>query len=145
MDVFINEERFSANDVEVAMFGRVLGGVRRLSYDGTQEVQGVKVVGNRKDSGFVRSNFNHEGSITLLVEEVLGLQASPAAGGDLRKLPPAEITVVMVKNGLAIKDTLKAVIFKSNPRVFENGNSNPIDVEIPIYIGDIKYFGSRGR
>lgn len=141
MDVFVNEERFSSNDVEVAMFGRVLGGVRRLSYDGTQEVTGVKVVGNRKDSGFIKSNFNHEGSITLLVEEVLGLQV--AGGGDLRKLPAADITVVMIKNGLVIKDTLKAVIFKANPRVFENGSSNPIDVEIPIYIGDIKYFGSR--
>lgn len=141
MDVFVNEERFSANDVEIAMFGRVLGGVRRLSYDGTQEVNGVKVVGNRKDSGYIKSNWNHEGSITLLVEEILGLQA--AAGGDLRKLPPAEITVVMVKNGLIVKDTLKAVIFKANPRVFENGSSNPIDVEIPLYIGDIKYFGSR--
>lgn len=143
MDVFVNEERFSSNDVEVAMFGRVLGGLRRLSYDATQEVTPVKVVGNRKDSGFIRSNFNHEGSITLLVEEVLGLQATPAARGDLRNLPPAEVTVVMVKNGIVIKDTLKAVIFKANPRVFENGSSNPVDVEIPLYIGDIKYFGSR--
>lgn len=142
MDVFINEERFSANDVEVAMAGRVLTGLRRLSYNGTQEVQGVKVVGNRKDAGFVAGNFNHEGSITLLVEEVLGLQATGAARGDIRRMPAIDITVVMVKGGVLIKDTLKAVKFLANPRVFENGNANPIDVEIPLYIGDIKYFGS---
>jgi len=142
MDIFINEERFSANDVDIAMAGRVMTGVRRLNYNSTQEVTGVKVVGNRKDAGFVKGNHNSNGSITLLVEEVLGLQATPAARGDLRRLPPQNVTVVMSKNGLIVKDTLKAVIFLENPRTFENGSTNPVDVEIPLYVGDVEYFGS---
>lgn len=137
MDVVINQERFSANDVDVFMYGRVVPGVTELSYKEKQDVTPVKIVGNRKDAGFVRGNYGVEGSITLLHEEVLGLQR--AAGGSILGLR-GDITITMVRDGVTVKETLVGVIFKENGRDIKGGTTDALQTQIPFYAADLKVF-----
>lgn len=137
MDVAINSERFSANDVEIFWFGRVIPGVIELMYKEKQDVTPVKVVGNRKDAGYVRGNVGIEASITLLQEEVFGLQK--AAGGSILNIK-GDLTVTMVRNGITVKETLKNAVPKENPREIKGGTTDALQAQIPLYVSDIKVY-----
>ncbi len=137
MDIFINDERFSDADVEIFAWGRVLTGVKKIMFNEEQTVEGVKVVGNRKDAGFVRGNQKANGSITLLYEEVLGLEISNGVKSILT-IPPSPITIIMSKNGGFLKKTLVHCICLKSGTSVEGGSGNALECEIPLYIGDIK-------
>ncbi|MCO5253361.1 MAG: hypothetical protein M9892_03230 [Bacteroidetes bacterium] len=137
-DVVINGVRYSAADVQVAFLGRVCPGVVELSYKESQDVNPVRVVGNRKSVGHVRGNYNVEGSITLLMEEVLGLQVS--GKGSVLDLKPFTITVGLFKDGIFVKEAISNVVFKENDKQVSGGNAEGLRATLPFFASEIKPF-----
>ncbi|KAB2918689.1 MAG: hypothetical protein F9K23_00700 [Bacteroidetes bacterium] len=137
-DVVINEERFSAADVSIEMLGRVLTSCRMLNYDRTQDVTEFAAIGNRKTAGYSRGNDRSNGEIQLGEEEFLGIVR--AAGGDVFKINPFPITVVMKKSsGLITKEVLEGVMFKGQGKNISADSSDGLVRAIPLRVADIKY------
>lgn len=133
MDVFINDERFSASDVTVYWFGSIIVGVKKINWKTTQPIKGVKVLGNRKDAGFVVGPNDSTASITVLLEEYLGLKLS--GGGSILKLPMAPLVIVINKpNGIIDTTTLKV---KPTEEGWESDGGSPdaLEMTIPLYAG----------
>ncbi len=136
MDVFINQERFSAADVQVFWLGRAITGFRKITFKEEQSVEGVKVVGNREDGGFVRGNLKKNASINLLQEEIEGIIIANG-GGSLLTVPASNMTIVMKKGPLLLKKTVVCVIPLASGLEAEAGNTTALGMEIPLYIGQV--------
>jgi hypothetical protein len=137
-DIVINGVRYSSADVQVSLLGRVSTGITELSYSESQDVNPVRVVGNRKSVGHVRGNYNVEGSITMLMEEMLGLQVS--GGGSVLGLKPFSITIGMFKNGVFVKETLTSVVFSGADKQVSGGNAEALTVTLPFWASEAKVF-----
>jgi len=136
MDITINDERFSPADVQVTFLGRTVMGIAQIDYKESQEVEDVRVTGNRKPAGYTRGGFSYEGELTLLHEEALALKV--AAGGSILNLKPFPITITKIKNGLIIKETLVGVIFKENARSIQGGAIGALQDRLPFKFFDLK-------
>jgi hypothetical protein len=137
-DIVINGVRYSSADAQVSFLGRVSTGVTELTYNESQDVNPVRVVGNRKSVGHVRGNYNVEGSITLLMEEMLGLQVS--GGGSVLGLKPFSITVGYFKDGIFVKETLTNVVFTGADKQVSGGNAEALTVTLPFWASEAKVF-----
>lgn len=137
-DIVINGERFSGNNVEIAFLGRVVTGVTEIDYKESQDVSPVKVLGNRKPVGHITGNYGAEGSITLLHDEVMGLQV--AGKGSVLNLPPFSITVSYIKNGLVLKETVKSVKFKESPKEAKAGSTDALVSKLTFWASEIETF-----
>lgn len=137
-DIVINGVRYSAADVQVSFLGRVSTGVTEISWNEAQDVNPVRVVGNRKSVGHVRGNYNVEGSITLLMEEMLGLQVS--GGGSVLGLKPFSLTIGMFKDGVFVKETITSVVFTGADKQVSGGNADALTVTLPFWASEVKVF-----
>jgi hypothetical protein len=138
MDTVINGERFSGSNVETSFLGRVVIGVTAINYKESQDVNEVKVLGNRKSVGYIRANYKVAGDITLLLDEVIGLQV--AGKGSILNLAPFSITVSYIKAGLVIKETIKNVIFLESPKEANSGSADALSVKLSFWASEIEVF-----
>lgn len=137
-DIVINGERFSGNDCEVSFLGRVNVEATELNYTETQDVAGVKVLGNRKSVGHIRSNYEVKGDITLLESEVLGLQKANA--GTILNLTAFPITVTKIKQGLVVKETIKSVVFTEIGKAMKAGSSDALVCKCNFWASEVEVF-----
>jgi len=126
--------------VRINVFGRTLVGMQNISYSRTDDINPVKAVGTTKPIGYTQGNEVYEGSITLLTEEVDGMQKILPPGKSLPDIPPFPVSVAYVDDaGVQVAHTLIGVKFKSNGRSAEQGNADALTTEIPLYIHDIDW------
>jgi hypothetical protein len=137
-DIYIQGERFSSADVTIAFLGRINQGVVSINWDEEQDVNPVRVVGNRKAVGHVVQNMRYAGSMTLLEEEVMGLQAS--LGSSLLKARTFPVTVGYWKNGVFIKQTLVDIKITKVGRSVESANAEGLQVSLDFVFFDFKPF-----
>lgn len=135
-DVTINDEVYSAADVEISWYGRVLTGVMEFNGDETIETKRVRVVGNRKTAGYTRGNNEPTGDITILEGEYKGLVAA-APNGEITRLKPAPLTMVMTRGGLVTKETY--ICFPAGQGIAVSaGSVDELARKIPLFVIEIK-------
>lgn len=134
MDVNINGASFSASDVTIGLFGRVDLRISKISYEDSQEVKGVKVLGNRKDVAVLRGGYSASGSITILEEDIASLEKQK---GSIYNFAPQTITVVKFNGTQIIKEEVRNVVFTKNPREASAGGSDALMRQLDFYAGDI--------
>lgn len=123
--------------VELVIFGRKIIGVSKIAYSQEQEVEAVYGAGHFP-IGFGKGNQNCEVSITLLKEEMDGLQASLPAGKSLGDLPPTDVTVLYKRGGRIVKDVIRN--FMITGRGIEvSQNDKGIWEEPPCWASHIEY------
>jgi hypothetical protein len=136
MQTLINGRAYGWSDIKLNILGVLVAGITAINYSDKQEIDNIYGAGNKPVSrGFGR--ITYEGSITLSMEEVKGLEKiSPT--GRIQDIPEFTITVAFVPNEstLITTEKLKFVRFKENKRDSKEGDLS-IPVEIPLAIGDI--------
>lgn len=137
-DIVINGEKFSGNDSEISFLGRVNVQATELNYTESQDVAGVKVLGNRKSVGHIRSNYDVKGDITLLYAEVMGLQK--ANRGTILNLAAFPMTVTTIKEGIVVKETIKSVVFTEVGKAFKSGSSDALMCKCNFWASEVETF-----
>lgn len=79
MDIF-NSKEYEWSSISVVMGGRMVTGIRAISYTKSQEKEALYAKGDKPHS-IQRGNKSYEGSVTLLQSELEALEE--AAGGDV--------------------------------------------------------------
>lgn len=132
----INGKAFGWSNIVVNLLGVALTGISAISYKDTQEIVPIYAAGNKPiASGDGQVSF--EGSITLLAGDVQALEiASPT--GRLQDIPAFPIVVSYQAGDKIMVHRLQACRFTENGRSASTGDTS-IPVEIPLFIGDIKW------
>lgn len=136
MAVF-NSKEYEWNNVEVVMLGRVVTGIRGVTYKESQEKEPVYGRGN-KPRAIQAGNKSYEGSISLLQSELEALQDVAGAGASIVDIPAFDITVAYVpKNGGAVVvDIIKNVEFTECEKSLKQGDKF-MEIELPMIALDI--------
>lgn len=136
----INGKYRNYASVRANVFGRTLVGMANISYSRADDINPVKAVGTTKPIGYTQGNETYEGSITLYTEEVDGIQRALPPGKSLPDIPPFPISIAYVDDaGVQVAHKLIGVKFKGNGRNAEQGSSDALTVELPLYIHDIDW------
>jgi hypothetical protein len=131
-----DSRNFSWSELEVAVNGRIVTGIRGVSYDVEQDKEHIYGKGS-SPQGIGRGNRKPMGEIRLLGGELSKLIASSPLG-DLLRLR-CEITVVYADAlGIITKDILTGVEFTKVSRSLSQGDMF-MEVNLPIIMLDIKY------
>jgi hypothetical protein len=131
----INGEQRSWGEVKFKIAGVASVNVIAIEYSETQEVEPVYAAG-RNPVGYGMGRITYEGKITLLMEEVLALQAS-SENQRLQDLPLFDIEVMWLnKQNLICGDILKNCKMKANARGLKSEDTHH-EVEIELMIGAI--------
>lgn len=135
--VMINGTSYSFGSMNVFMLGKNVVGVRSINYKTSQEIESIFGSGvNSVARGF--GNITHEGSITLLKEEVVSLQ-NLAVNGDLTLLPEFDIQITYFPSATkVVTDYIKKCVFTNNGRTVAQ-NDKMIEVELTLSVGSIEY------
>jgi hypothetical protein len=126
-------------DVNVVMQGRVVAGLRAVTYTETQEKTNIYAKGN-KPYARTRGNKEYEGSIGILQSELEALQRGAGDGKSINDIRPFDITIAYANEdgGDVVTDILKGVEFTEVSKSLSQ-NDPFMEIELPIIIGDIKY------
>lgn len=136
----INGKYRNYANVRVNAHGATLLTVKEISYDRTDDIDPVKVVGTTKPIGFTQGNETFTGSITLIAEEVDGIQKGLDKGKSLPDIAAFPISVSYVDDaGLQVSHKLEACKYKKNSRSSSSSSNGEQTVEIPLYIHDIDW------
>lgn len=137
LPALINGKSYENADITVNIGGLPIAGVTALNYGEEDNIEGVYGAG-RKQVSYGVGQIKPSGSITLLMEEVQNIVAvSP--NGRIQDLAPFNITVSYVDASLQpVIHRLVKCKFKTNKIDTKTGDTS-IPVEIPLFIGDIKW------
>jgi len=135
VSVQIGDEVFNSKDVTVYWFGKIVP-IKKIAGDIQKDVNPVYITGNDKPIGFTSGNQKANGSITLLLSELAGLELS--LGKNVVDAPSSTITIVASKpNGVVLTKTYKTVKPTGAPHEFDGDSGDATVVNIPLFIGDI--------
>lgn len=138
--LIINGKVRNYASVRIYIFGQLLQTVKAISYKRVDAIDPVKVVGQSKPIGYTQGDEQYEGSITLLSEEVDTIQSALPPGSSIQDIPAFPVSISYVgENGQLVSHTLIGTKMKENGRSVEAGSNDAINVEIPLYIGDINW------
>ncbi len=131
-----NSREYEWADVSVVMAGRMVTGIRGISYTSSQEKEALYAKGNKPHS-IQRGNKSYTGSIRLLQSELDALE--DASGGDVLD---ASFNVVVsygnpTKGDVITTDILTGCEITEVPKSI-NQNDKFMEVELPLIILDIK-------
>lgn len=127
-------------NVRVHAHGAQFLTVKEINYKRADAIDPVKVVGNTKPIGFTQGDETFTGSITLVAEEVDGIQTTLPPGKTLPDIAAFPISVSYVEEtGLQVSHQLKSCKYKENGRSAGSGSNGELTVEIPLYIHDIDF------
>lgn len=134
-----NSREYEWADVEIVMLGRVVTGIRGVTYKESQEKEPVYGRGN-KPRAMQRGNKAYEGSIGLLQSELEALQDAAGKGKGLTDIPPFDIVVAYVPSdgGAIVTDVIKNAEFSESEKSLKQGDKF-MEIELPILALDIKY------
>ncbi|MBD3748938.1 MAG: hypothetical protein IE931_05535 [Sphingobacteriales bacterium] len=137
-EIAINGELYSWSSVRVNLLGRNLNGIKAIEYGDQEEIKGVKGRG-KKDIGYVRGNYTAEGKLTVEMSEIEVLNKSLPAGSSIQDIEPFDIPVSYVLNNKLTTHVLKGCKFMSQKRGTNSGEVKEIEVELPLYVGEIDW------
>lgn len=133
----INGKSYENADIAVTIGGILIAGITAIKYMDEQDITPVYGAGSRAVS-YGMGQVKTEGSITLLMEEVVNI-VNASVTGRLQDIPMFDIIVSYVDAQLITRvHRLKNCKFKSNVIDTKTGDTS-IPVEIPLFIGDIKW------
>lgn len=136
----INNEMFNSKDLTVYWYGRIVP-VKKIQHNRELQADGVYVCGNDLPVGFIKGNKKSNGSITLLVGEVAGLELS--LGKNITDAPPSDIVVVLSKpNGVVLTKTYKTCIPLGEPHEWDGDSGDATGITVPLWIGDVTPWAS---
>lgn len=134
----INGQEYSWGDIQCAIAGVVLVGIRGIEYTDEQEMEEIYGAGNRPVArGYGRISCT--GKITLLEKEARAIQSS-AIDGRLQSIAPFDIIVsyVPTNGNKIIHDKLRNCQFKKNSRSWNEGDMNK-EVELDLMVSHIEW------
>lgn len=133
----INGKSYENADISVNIGGIVLAGIPAIKYGEEDGIEGVFGAG-RKQVSYGNGQIKPSGSITILMEEMQNILAvSP--NGRIQDLPLFNITVSYTDASLVtVVHRLVKCKFKTNMIDTKTGDTS-IPIEIPLFIGDIKW------
>lgn len=131
----INTREYEWADVAVVLAGRMVTGIRGVSYTSSQEKEALYAKGN-KPHAIQRGNKSYSGNIRLLQSELEALEA--AAGGDILN---ASFNVIVsygnpLKGDAITTDLLKGCEITEVPKGL-NQNDKFMEIELPIVMLDV--------
>jgi hypothetical protein len=137
LPALINGKSYENADISVNIGGTVIAGITAINYMEEDNIEGVYGAG-RKQVSYGVGQIKPSGSVTMLLEEVLNIIAvSP--NGRIQNLPLFNITVSYTDATLVtVTHRLIKCKFKTNKIDTKSGDTS-IPVEIPLFIGDIKW------
>lgn len=131
-----NTREYEWADVSVVLAGRLVTGIRGVSYTSSQEKEALYGKGN-KPHAIQRGNKNFTGNIRLLQSELEALER--AAGGDALDVSFNVIVAYgnPLKGDMIKTDLLKGCEITEIPKGL-NQNDKFMEVELPIVMLDIQ-------
>lgn len=131
----INTREYEWADVAVVLAGRIVTGIRGVSYTSSQEKEALYAKGN-KPHAIQRGNKSYSGNIRLLQSELEALEA--AAGGDILN---ASFNVIVsygnpLKGDVITTDLLKGCEITEVPKGL-NQNDKFMEIELPVVMLDV--------
>ena len=131
----INTREYEWADVAVVLAGRIVTGIRGVSYTSSQEKEALYAKGN-KPHAIQRGNKSYSGNIRLLQSELEALEV--AAGGDILN---ASFNVIVsygnpLKGDVITTDLLKGCEITEVPKGL-NQNDKFMEIELPIVMLDV--------
>ena len=131
-----NSREYEWSDVAVVMAGRMVTGIRGISYTSSQEKEVLYAKGNKPHS-IQRGNKSYSGSIRLLQSELDALEA--AARGDVLDVSFNLIVSYgnPLKGDVITTDILMGCEITEVPKSI-NQNDKFMEIELPLIILDIK-------
>lgn len=128
----IKGKAYSSKDLEIFLLGRVCRGVLEIDWDTKGDISDVYVIGSVEPIDGIEGNRAHEASITLLMDEFIGLEVS--AGGNIMDLAPFDITIVFKKFALISHQTLKGCKAKGRGLSVKAGDNGALAWKIPLRV-----------
>lgn len=138
----IRGEVYGWASIRCVILGKTVVTISNIEYSTKQEMESVFGAGEQK-IGLGLGNKEHEGSITLKLEEVLELVAiSPNRDGHLQDIPFFDIIVSFQpkEGGAVVTHILQSCKFMET-NISAAQNDKEIEVELPLFIGNINYKG----
>lgn len=131
-----NSREYEWSDVAVVMAGRMVTGIRGISYTSSQEKEALYAKGNRPHS-IQRGNKSYSGSIRLLQSELDALEA--AARGDVLDVSFNLIVSYgnPLKGDVITTDILMGCEITEVPKSINQADKF-MEIELPLIILDIK-------
>ncbi|MBS0198992.1 MAG: hypothetical protein JSR70_00920 [Proteobacteria bacterium] len=123
--------------IKAVLYGRTLVGISKLSYKDSIEREAV-MGGGQYPIGTGDGNYKAECSMTLLKEEVDGIMASLPANSRIHDIPPADVSVLTVRNGKTVKDVIRNFQFSGQGREVSQGDK-AVWLEMPCFCTHIDY------
>ena len=137
MVVMINGIAYSASNVTVIMFGRVIVGITKLDYKGKQEKTNNKGFQTEPVSRGYGSK-EYECGMELYKEEWAAIVAA-APNNDPTQIPPFTFQVLCSGTGVTpLEDHILFAEFLEDPMSVGAGDTS-IKLSIPMIIGGIKH------
>ena len=132
----INTKEYEWADVNVVVAGRMVTGIRGVSYKSSQEKEPLYGKGSKPHS-IQRGNKSYEGSVTLLQSELEALEL--ACGGDALD---ASFNIVVsygnpFKGDVITTDLLVGCEITEIPKSL-NQNDKFMEIELPLVMLDVK-------
>ena len=135
-----NSDEYSWKDLEVILLGRPLVRILDIKYKGTQETK--EIYGRGSDPvGIQKGNKKYEGEIKIgqsELEALIDKAKSTTGSSDPLDLPPFDITVAYVKNGVVRTDVCPHVVLKDVEKAMKQGDTD-MEVSVPFTCLKIKY------
>lgn len=130
-----NSREYEWADVNIVVAGRMVTGIRGVSYTSSQEKEALYGKGN-KPHAIQRGNKNYTGSIRLLQSELEALEL--AAGGDALD---ASFNIVVAygnpsKGDIVTTDLMRGCEITEIPKTL-NQNDKFMEIELPIVMLDV--------
>ena len=132
----LNGIPYSANDVEISFLGRIVRGVIEINFEEVPlEVDKVYVLGTREPVARTLGKADYKGDITLLMNEVAGIEIS--AEGTVKDVGAFPLTIVFKSLPVPLKQTLNDVLFLGKSIQVRGGQGAALAWKIPMDIMSI--------
>jgi hypothetical protein len=94
---------------EMVLFGRTVEGITKITYKDTVDIEAI-MAGGIYPVGIGIGNYKAECSFEMLVEEVQAILDSVPAGTRIHEIPPVDVPILTIRNGVVKKDVIRNVI-----------------------------------
>jgi hypothetical protein len=127
--ITVGGKAYASHEVEVHFLGRLNRGVLEVEWDSKEDSADVYTIGSKDPVDSIESNRAHTGSLTILHDELLGLEV--AADGTVLDVKPFDITVVYKKAPLFHKQTLYSFKALGRGQAIKAGDNGALAWKIP--------------
>lgn len=138
LPALINGKAYEWADIIINIFGTPFAGVTNIEYEETQAMENIYGAGNRPVAR-AYGNITTTAKITILMEEMEGIQALPGIAGVIQRIPEFDITVAFTDSQLIPRvHTLKNCRFTKNVRTVNQGDTS-IACECELILSHVNF------